>query len=134
MIHNNWYPRWIKVVEGKVLLSFNSIFTKRQAALEYKTAHVTESLHKKCFFLFLSLSVKFCTACRLSNHPSMFKCILVFLRLWPLRRVRPRKSGKPTSVRSEMYYTYHIEVKWRIREQIEPWNTLSLWGCYYHQK
>ena len=70
-------------VEGKVLLSFNSIFTKRQAALEYKTAHVTESLHKKWFFLFLSLSVKFCTACRLSNHPSKFKCIFVFIRPWP---------------------------------------------------
>ena len=83
MIHNNWYPRWIKVVEGKVLLSFNSIFTKRQAALEYKTAHVTESLHKKCFFLFLSLSVKFCTACHQSNHPSKCKCIFwCFLRPW----------------------------------------------------
>ena len=27
LMHNNRYPQWIKVVEGKVLLSFSSLFT-----------------------------------------------------------------------------------------------------------
>ena len=83
LIHNNWYPQWIKVVGGKVLLSFHWIFTKRQAALKYQNCPCYWTSAQRIVFLFLRLSVKFCTVCHQSNHPSKCKCnFWCFLRPW----------------------------------------------------
>ena len=83
MVNNNWYPWWMKVDKGKVLLTFCPILTKRLTTLEYGHCQYYQRSDWKKSYSYLSQPVKFCIACHLSSHPLKCKCIFsVFLGHW----------------------------------------------------